>query len=186
MSLCGLGGSQPKQHLPLNLISTTNQQKVSQNLPIKQQIPLKLASRLSSGGSETPRQGGPQQILPLKLSQDERIRRTSNSGYQRLSENSFSPPSDESVSKPFKLGRQTQNSQHDRCQTPTSVPTPSHIRTGSSPAMMQQSPPSAAGQCQSPQSGSKAARTNTYPKFPDKFKVRGEQPPSQDEEVIYF
>lgn len=103
MGVCGLGGSQPKQHLPLNLISTTNQQKVSQNLPIKQQIPLKLASRLSSGGSETPRQGGPQQILPLKLSQDERIRRTSNSGYQRLSENSFSPPSEETVSKPFEI-----------------------------------------------------------------------------------
>ncbi|KAH1000684.1 hypothetical protein HUJ04_012983 [Dendroctonus ponderosae] len=158
----------PKQHLPLNLISTTNQQKVShtQNLPIKQQIPLKLASRLSSGATESPKpgQGGPQQILPLKLSQDEKIRRTSTSGYQRLSENSFSPPSEET--------------------TPTGH---SHIRTGSSPAMMQQSPPSSgsSSQCQSP-SGTKATRTNTYPKFPDKFKVRGEQAPSQDEEVIYF
>ncbi|ERL91348.1 hypothetical protein D910_08680, partial [Dendroctonus ponderosae] len=158
------GSNVPKQHLPLNLISTTNQQKVShtQNLPIKQQIPLKLASRLSSGATESPKpgQGGPQQILPLKLSQDEKIRRTSTSGYQRLSENSFSPPSEET--------------------TPTGH---SHIRTGSSPAMMQQSPPSSgsSSQCQSP-SGTKATRTNTYPKFPDKFKVRGEQAPSQDEE----
>lgn len=95
----GKGTNQPKQHLPLNLISTTNQQKVSQNLPIKQQIPFKLASRLSSGGAESPKPGagGPQQILPLKLSQDEKIRRTSTSGYQRLSENSFSPPSEETV-----------------------------------------------------------------------------------------
>lgn len=94
-----IGTNQPKQHLPLNLISTTNQQKVSQNLPIKQQIPFKLASRLSAGGAESPKPGagGPQQILPLKLSQDEKIRRTSTSGYQRLSENSFSPPSEETV-----------------------------------------------------------------------------------------
>ncbi|XP_076268316.1 rho guanine nucleotide exchange factor 18 cysts isoform X3 [Rhynchophorus ferrugineus] len=161
----GKSNTQSKQ-LPLNLISATNQQKVSQNLPVKQQIPLKLASRLSTGGSESKlmSSGGPQQILPLKLSQDEKIRRTSTAGYQRLSENSFSPPSEES--------------------TPT---THSHFRTGSSPAMMQQSPPSSgsSSQCQSP-SSAKASRTHTYPKLPDKFKVRGEQPLSQDEEVIYF
>lgn len=90
-----------KSHLPLNLISTTNQQKVSQNIPIKQQIPLKLSS-LSSGGTATSTSmggaSGPQQMLPLKLSQDEKIRRTSASGYQRLSSDSFSPPSSETVS----------------------------------------------------------------------------------------
>ncbi|XP_066155730.1 rho guanine nucleotide exchange factor 18 isoform X2 [Euwallacea fornicatus] len=165
------GTNQPKQHLPLNLISATNQQKVSQNLPIKQQIPLKLVSRLSTGsGADSPKQTGPQQILPLKLSQDEKIRRTSTSGYQRLSENSFSPPSEEN--------------------TPTTTVAPVHSRTGSSPAMMQQSPPSSGGSSghgHSPTAASKAAtRTNTYPKFPEKFKVRGEQPPPQDEEVIYF
>ncbi|KAL1501089.1 hypothetical protein ABEB36_006480 [Hypothenemus hampei] len=163
-----------KQQLPLNLISTTNQQKVShhsQNLPIKQQIPLKLASRFSTGGPESPKQvttSGPQQILPLKLSQDEKIRRTSTSGYQRLSENSFSPPSEET--------------------TPTTA-TGSHTRTGSSPAMMQQSSPSSgssSSQCQSPSSGAKASRTNTYPKFPDKFKQQQQQATTQDEEVIYF
>lgn len=31
----------------------------------------------------------------------------------------------------------------------------------------------------------KATRTHTYPKLPDKFKVRNEQP-TPDEEVIYF
>lgn len=91
-----------KSQLPINLISTTNQQKVSQNLPIKQQIPLKLVSRLSSGSSNSSSSGAtqssssssaPQQMLPLKLSQDEKTRRSS-SGYQRLSSESFSPPSE--------------------------------------------------------------------------------------------
>lgn len=94
-----------KSTLPLNLISATNQQKVAQNLPIKQQLPLKLATRLSSSGSGTsspvglgsslPGQiQGPQQVLPLKLSQmDERVKRGSSSGgYQRLGSGSFSPP----------------------------------------------------------------------------------------------
>lgn len=96
--------SMSKSQLPMNLISTTNQQKVSQNLPIKQQIPLKLVSRLSSGSSSGSNSGqssssgsGPQQMLPLKLSQDEKTRRSS-SGYQRLSSDSFSPPSSETVS----------------------------------------------------------------------------------------
>lgn len=91
----GLGKS-----LPLNLISTTNQHKVSQ-VPIKQQIPLKLASRLSSGNmtsnnasSGTP--SGQCQMLPLKLSQEEKVRRTST-GYQRLGSDSLSPTSGETV-----------------------------------------------------------------------------------------
>lgn len=98
--------SMSKSQLPMNLISTTNQQKVSQNLPIKQQIPLKLVSRLSSGSSSSSSNSGqssggsgPQQMLPLKLSQDEKTRRSS-SGYQRLSSDSFSPPS-ETVSEKF-------------------------------------------------------------------------------------
>ncbi|XP_049818180.1 rho guanine nucleotide exchange factor 18 isoform X1 [Aethina tumida] len=164
--------------LPLNLISTTNQQKVTQ--PVKQQIPLKLASRLSSGAMSTTNVvssavaggGGTQQMLPLKLSQDEKVRRTSTSGYQRLGSDSFSPPS----------GDTTPTMSH------------SHSRTGSSPAMMQASPPNSAppttmtgaAQCRSPP-GAKATRTHTYPKLPDKFKVRGaEQQPPADEEVIYF
>ncbi|XP_044263420.1 rho guanine nucleotide exchange factor 28 isoform X4 [Tribolium madens] len=105
--------TQTKSQLPMNLISTTNQQKAQQNVQVKQQIPLKLASRLSSSGPVAGSTGSPQ-ILPLKLSQDEKVRRTSTSGYQRLS-----PPSGET--------------------TPTT--SHSHTRTGSSPATMQVSPP---------------------------------------------
>lgn len=74
--------------------------------------------------------------------------------------------------------------------SPTNPTMHSHIRTGSSPAMMT-SPAAAAHlqqQQQPPSQSNKAARTHTYPKLPDKFKVRGEQqqPPPTDEEVIYF
>ncbi|PNF36462.1 hypothetical protein B7P43_G15864, partial [Cryptotermes secundus] len=37
-----------KSTLPLNLISATNQQKVAPNVQVKQQLPLKLATKLSS------------------------------------------------------------------------------------------------------------------------------------------
>lgn len=73
------------------------------------------------------------------------------------------------------------------------TPTYSHSRTGSSPAMMQASPPgtqtlppSSVHSSPSGGGGAKAARTHTYPKIPEKFKVRNEQPPPTDEEVIYF
>ncbi|KAF2896435.1 hypothetical protein ILUMI_09740, partial [Ignelater luminosus] len=165
-----------KSQLPQHLISATNQQKVSQNVQVKQQLPLKLASRLSSGSSSSNTStttvpssaSGPQQMLPLKLSQDEKVRRTSTTGYQRLGSGSRSPTSGES--------------------TPT---TPhSHSRTGSSPAMMQASSPAGgtptSGQPPSNIPNSKASRTHTYPKLPDKFKVRNEQQSPADEEVIYF
>lgn len=107
-----------KSQLPINLISTTNQQKVSQILEIRQTLPMKLVSKLSSGSSGSSsnssnnnsgqvscssssgsNSGGPQQIFPMKLSQDEsKPRRSSSSGYQRLSSDSFSPPSSEAVS----------------------------------------------------------------------------------------
>ncbi|XP_022911930.1 rho guanine nucleotide exchange factor 18 isoform X3 [Onthophagus taurus] len=162
--------SSSKSQLPINLISTTNQQKVSQ-VPIKQQIPLKLASRLSTGSTSSSASSiGPQQMLPLKLSQEEKVRRTS-SGYQRLGSDSFSPTSGET--------------------TPTTIY--SHSRTGSSPAMMQASPPgsqtlptTSSVHNTSPSTGGRASRTHTYPKIPEKFKVRSEQPPPTDEEVIYF
>lgn len=97
-----LGSS--KSHLPQNMISATNQQKVSQGMAVKQQLPLKLASRLSSGGggpvSTVPVSTavGPQQMLPLKLRQEEKVTKTSTSGYQRLGSGSRSPTSGESVS----------------------------------------------------------------------------------------
>ncbi|XP_076237444.1 rho guanine nucleotide exchange factor 18 cysts isoform X2 [Calliopsis andreniformis] len=47
--------SQPDtKRIPLNLISATNQQKVQSNLPVKQQLPLKLAS----GSNNNARSGG--------------------------------------------------------------------------------------------------------------------------------
>lgn len=90
-----------KSQLPINLMSTTNQYKLSQNV-VKQQLPLKLASRLSTGSINTVAGNsstGVQQVLPLKLSQqDEKERRISTSGYQRLGSDSFSPTSGETVS----------------------------------------------------------------------------------------
>lgn len=62
-------------------------------------------------------------------------------------------------------------------------PIASHSRTGSSPAMMQGSPPGSGGQSGP---GAKAARTHTYPKLPDKFRVRSPEQPPPDEEVIFF
>ncbi|KAF5307544.1 hypothetical protein FQR65_LT06900 [Abscondita terminalis] len=159
-----------KSQLPQHLISATNQQKASQNVQIKQQLPLKLASRLSSGSSAIPSStgssSGPQQMLPLKLSQDEKVRKTSTTGYQRLGSGSRSPTSGES--------------------TPT---TPhSHSRTGSSPALMQASSPSGTPPPSHQPSipHNKASRTHTFPKLPDKFKVRNDQQSPADEEVIYF
>ncbi|XP_054279127.1 A-kinase anchor protein 13-like [Macrosteles quadrilineatus] len=141
--------------LPLNLISATNQQKVATNVQIKQQLPLKLATKLGSGSSNTlpPGVGGPQQMLPLKLSSGVGERR-SGGGYQRLNSPPDQPP------------------QH------------SHTRHGSSPAMMQNV------QSGEGRTGNKAGRTNTYPKLPERFRVRSPetqpQPPPSEEEVIFF
>lgn len=126
-----IAGSMSK--LPLNLISTTNQQKVTQ--PVKQQIPLKLASRLSSGAMSTTNVvssavaggGGTQQMLPLKLSQDEKVRRTSTSGYQRLGSDSFSPPSGDTVRTglPFNGALSyVDYCRHPPCRTRTVAPAP--------------------------------------------------------------
>lgn len=153
------------QTLPLNLISTTNQQKVaSSNVQVRQQLPLKLAVKPgSASGSSCSNTNNsttpvPQQMLPLKLCEGSGEPRKSV-GYQRLTSGGQSPP-----------------------QAPT------HSRTGSSPAMMQNVP-------MQPESRScvKAGRTNTYPKLPEKFRVRTadveqERVPTQntEEEVIFF
>ncbi|XP_075216906.1 rho guanine nucleotide exchange factor 18 cysts [Lycorma delicatula] len=161
--------------LPLNLISATNQQKVASNVLIKQQLPLKLASKLGGGSGTLPAGlgSGVQQMLPLKLSQgtgsgsnssseSRRSGGTASGGYQRLSSGSFSPP--------------------DPPQT-----TPSHSRTGSSPAMMQNI------EGFEGRGGNKAGRTHTYPKLPERFKVRSPEssnptspPQAAEEEVIFF
>ncbi|XP_063228955.1 rho guanine nucleotide exchange factor 18 isoform X2 [Bacillus rossius redtenbacheri] len=148
-----------KSSLPLNLLSATNQQKVAQNVKVRQQLPLKLANKLGGSGSAL------QQILPLKLSQsaaaaDQRRGSGGPGGYQRLGSGSFSPPGP------------------GDCST---VP-PSHARTGSSPAMMQNvSPPPLPP-------GNKAGRTHTYPRLPERFRVQSPTTPPQpsEEEVIFF
>lgn len=73
---------------------------------------------------------------------------------------------------------------HCFLQTPTSVMY-AHSRTGSSPAMIQGSPPNSSPSNQSTGSA-KATRTHTYPKLPDKYKIRNDQQSPADEEVIYF
>ncbi|GFG35816.1 hypothetical protein Cfor_11174, partial [Coptotermes formosanus] len=139
-----------KSTLPLNLISATNQQKVAPNVQVKQQLPLKLATKLNLSMT-----GGMQQVLPLKLSQGSDSRRScgSGTGYQRLSSNS------------------------------------SHTQTGSSPAMMQNSDVG-------PSRTEGTARTNTYPKVPDRSRNHspdshphtptGPAPQASEEEVIFF
>jgi A-kinase anchor protein 13 len=139
-------GGSSKCTLPLNLISATTQQKAATNVQVKQQLPLKLATKLSSSVS-----GGVQQMLPLKLSQGSDSRRSSGSGsgYQRLGS--------------------------------------SHTRTGSSPAMMQNSEVGPSGT-------EGAARTNTYPKIPDRSRIHSPDShphlPSglqaSEDEVIFF
>lgn len=75
---------------PRNLISATNQQKVTANVSVKQQLPLKLSSRSSTGAvSPSPHGDSPQQLLPMKLREEEAGRRAG--GYQRLGSGQ-SPP----------------------------------------------------------------------------------------------
>lgn len=109
------------------------------------------------------------------------------SGYHRLGSGSMSPPPPASA--------------------PVSTLIPSHARTGSSPAMMQNvshadmlslsssSPCASGGPVLSGTSGgNRAGRTNTFPKIPDKFRMRSPDANSsskpqnhqQEEEVIFF
>ncbi|KAF4519313.1 hypothetical protein B566_EDAN005253, partial [Ephemera danica] len=128
------GTNAGKVPLPINLISATNQQKaVAQSVQVKQQLPLKLAKLASGSGTVTgPSREGVTQMLPLKLSQMESLanKRAGAGGdkanlqvgsYQRLSSNSFSPNS---------IAR-------DESSGSSGAGMPTHVRTGSSPAMMQ-------------------------------------------------
>lgn len=127
--------------LPINLISAQNQVKVPSN-QVKQQLPLKLASKLGSFGiSQVPKSPDSQQMLPLKLS--------------------------ELTSRPVQ-----------RLGSASNILSPTHSRTGSSPASMQniQQPES--------RSGTKAGRTNTYPKLPEKFRIRSDSKVEDSPESI--
>ncbi|BES90247.1 RHO guanyl-nucleotide exchange factor [Nesidiocoris tenuis] len=90
--------------LPLNLISATNQQKVSPGVQVRQQLPLKLASKLggSCGSSPASPSSSLQQLLPLKLRED------------------------------------ASEAKKPTADSPTQLT--AHLRTGSSPAMMQNIP----------------------------------------------
>lgn len=148
---------------------------------MKQQLPFKLA-KLGGGGSSTshttltgpPRDGGMQQMLPMKLSQAEARKATPGGGvpggYQRLSSNSFGPASATAKEN-----------------TPTSSPAgsaPTHVRTGSSPAMMQahqpHSLPVGAGNTYPRPAASGAGRVTSPPTNPKAA------PRATEEEVIFF
>jgi hypothetical protein len=121
-----------------------------------------------------------QQMLPMKLSQAESSKNRvspgggaggAGGGYQRLSSNSFGPASATAKEN-----------------TPTSSPAgsaPTHVRTGSSPAMMQAHQPhslpvGAAGNTYPRPAASSAARLMSPPTNPNAA------PRATEEEVIFF
>ncbi|XP_022175854.1 rho guanine nucleotide exchange factor 18 isoform X2 [Myzus persicae] len=137
--------------LPINLISATNQQKVASKVHIKQKLPFKLASKLGNNNSSSTSDTTPNTITSP----------SSQSAYafQQL--------------LPLKLSESAKNPMNPvqgssvEILSPSSQQGPSHSRTGSSPAMMQ-----SAQIVEGKQSGNKAGRTNTYPKLPEKFRIR--------------
>ncbi|XP_025202663.1 rho guanine nucleotide exchange factor 18 isoform X4 [Melanaphis sacchari] len=171
--------------LPINLISATNQQKVASKVQIKQKLPFKLATKLGNNNSSSASDTIPN-ITTSPSSQ-------STNAFQQL--------------LPLKLRESAKNPMNPvqgssvEMLSPTSQQGPSHSRTGSSPAMMQ-----SAQIIEGKQSGNKAGRTNTYPKLPEKFRIRSPESkqsktpttqtsgsinntnatPTTEEEVIFF
>ncbi|CAB0008490.1 unnamed protein product [Nesidiocoris tenuis] len=140
---------------PRNLISATNQQKVSANVPVKQQLPLKLSSRSSTGAVSPSQQAdtSPQQILPLKLREEDREGRRSGGGYQRLSTAPGQSPPQQLTG---------------------------HSRTSSSPATMQNLPPPSLRSSSSSGSVRKSDKRVKSPDGKGDEKMR-----STEEEIIY-
>lgn len=160
-----------KNNLPINLISTSNQYKVSQNI-IKQQLPLKLAStlgssNLSSSGSPHNNFANQKQVLPLKLSQEDNVRRISASGYQRLGSENLSPYSEDEP-----------------------VPAHVHMRAGSSPVLMQSSSSSSQSLSNTGQAltSENMSTLSSQMRFPEKFRVSKNKVDNKnsEEEVIYL
>ncbi|XP_050541691.1 rho guanine nucleotide exchange factor 18 isoform X2 [Daktulosphaira vitifoliae] len=169
--------------LPINLISATNQQKVASKVQIKQKLPFKLANKLSNNPNNS--------LSEHTVSSAPNVTSSTQSSYsiQQL--------------LPLKLRESAKNPANLIQGNSTEILSPSpqgpsHSRTGSSPAMMQ-----TAQIIEGKQSGNKAGRTNTYPKLPDKFRIRSPDskhsktlPPSNstnnttntstEEEVLYF
>lgn len=117
--------------VPLHLSnSATNMQKrqsVSVQ-PVKQQLPLKLSNTFSTNGNGTVvvGQGGPQQVLPMKLA------------LGSLAQGSQTLVANEAKNAPKRS--------HSAASSPSStLTTPVHVRGGSSPALVQTTSPTNAG-----------------------------------------
>ncbi|GFS64463.1 rho guanine nucleotide exchange factor 28 [Trichonephila inaurata madagascariensis] len=124
LNICvGTGGKVVPLHLSNSATNMQKRQSVAVQ-PVKQQLPLKLANTHSANGAVVPlSQGGPQQVLPMKLALG-----------------SLQP------------GTQTLNSaegknaapkrSHSAASSPSStLTTPVHVRGGSSPALVQTTSP---------------------------------------------
>lgn len=114
--------------IPLHLSnSATNMQKrqsVSVQ-PVKQQLPLKLSNTFSTNGTVVVGQGGPQQVLPMKLALAQGASQTLVAG-----EGKNAAP----------------KRSHSAASSPSStLTTPVHVRGGSSPALVQTTSPTNAG-----------------------------------------
>ncbi|CAL1300029.1 unnamed protein product [Larinioides sclopetarius] len=123
----GVGGAGTGKIVPLHLSnSATNMQKRQSVAvqPVKQQLPLKLANTHSANGATIAvSQGGPQQVLPMKLALG-----TLQPGAQTLSaaEGKNAAP----------------KRSHSAASSPSStLTTPVHVRGGSSPALVQSTSP---------------------------------------------
>ncbi|XP_042904190.1 rho guanine nucleotide exchange factor 28 isoform X3 [Parasteatoda tepidariorum] len=114
--------------VPLHLSnSATNMQKRQSVAvqPIKQQLPLKLANTFSANGANiVPVQGGPQQVLPMKLALGSLAQ-----GNPTLN---------------VAEGKHAPKRSHSAASSPSStLTTPVHVRGGSSPALVQTTSPTA-------------------------------------------
>ncbi|XP_060837758.1 rho guanine nucleotide exchange factor 18 isoform X3 [Rhopalosiphum padi] len=137
--------------LPINLISATNQQKVASKVQIKQKLPFKLANKLGNNNSSSASDTIPNTTTSPSSQSAYAFQQLLPLKLRESAKNPMSPIQGSSV----------------EILSPPSQQGPSHSRTGSSPAMMQ-----SAQIIEGKQSGNKAGRTNTYPKLPEKFRIR--------------
>ncbi|CAH1716615.1 rho guanine nucleotide exchange factor 18 isoform X3 [Aphis gossypii] len=137
--------------LPINLISATNQQKVASKVQIKQKLPFKLANKLGNNNSSSASDTIPNTTTSPSSQSAYAFQQLLPLKLRESAKNPMNPVQGSSV----------------EILSPSSQQGPSHSRTGSSPAMMQ-----SAQIIEGKQSGNKAGRTNTYPKLPEKFRIR--------------
>ncbi|XP_076065727.1 uncharacterized protein LOC143039494 isoform X6 [Oratosquilla oratoria] len=180
-SLAALIKRDSNPSLPTHLISAANQQKAS-SVSVKQQLPMKLAKlggsggSSSGGGSSSPNQDRPDHKAPPSSSSvDHRtphLSPSSSAGVQQILPLKLSEKQGEHKGSRMTVGYQRLASPPPSLQEPSSHGPPSHQRTGSSPATLQNGSPTAASPgayvTSSSSHSSKAARTNTYPKLATK------------------